>query len=338
MRFSKQSAMSEFKFSCPTCGQHLAVDSGQSGQSINCPACQQLIAAPPAPKSAVPPVLSGSHRVVPPPPNLVFCTSKLAIASLICSIASFILPFSFIPGIVCGHVAKGRMRRDPALGGRGLATAGLIVGYIGLALTLVVATLIVLAVAAPVSLRTRQAAAQAAREAATHQPSVGIEAAPSESAALADRTPDGSGWTLDLANAAFPPEPVSGRIHGQSFTMEKVALNGGFLEFRQGQEFFADLEMDVVLFEGDLAKLSGRSFRMPIKEVGVTPHIYVKWLENGGRSPQTKSYTEGYALRLEFGQYANGKLPGKIYLCAPDAEKSFIRGSFEVNGRGDASP
>ena len=35
-------------------------------------------------------------------------------------------------------------------------------------------------------------------------------------------------------------------------------------------------------------------------------------------------------MRLEFGKLSGGKLPGKIYLCLPDQEKSFIAGTFEV--------
>jgi hypothetical protein len=67
----------------------------------------------------------------------VRATSDLAIASLVLSLLSLTLPFlGFYPGalffiaaIVCGHIARRRCRRDPRLGGSGLALAGLIVGY-----------------------------------------------------------------------------------------------------------------------------------------------------------------------------------------------------------------
>ena len=41
--------MSEFKFSCSHCGQHLACDEQFSGRQIQCPACQVLIRIPPVP-------------------------------------------------------------------------------------------------------------------------------------------------------------------------------------------------------------------------------------------------------------------------------------------------
>jgi hypothetical protein len=52
-----------------------------------------------------------------------------------------VLPF-FIPGIICGHLALKQLAREPALKGRGLAKAGLIIGYIVLALCIVLAVLI----------------------------------------------------------------------------------------------------------------------------------------------------------------------------------------------------
>jgi regulation of enolase protein 1 (concanavalin A-like superfamily) len=41
--------MSEFKFACPVCGQHMACDSSQSGTVMECPTCFQKITAPQAP-------------------------------------------------------------------------------------------------------------------------------------------------------------------------------------------------------------------------------------------------------------------------------------------------
>ncbi len=43
--------MSEFKFACPVCGQHITTDSGSSGKSIECPTCFRKIVVPQAPAS-----------------------------------------------------------------------------------------------------------------------------------------------------------------------------------------------------------------------------------------------------------------------------------------------
>ena len=44
-----------------------------------------------------------------------------------------------IPAVICGHVAYSRINRSGgSLGGRGFAVAGLITGYISIALTFVI--------------------------------------------------------------------------------------------------------------------------------------------------------------------------------------------------------
>ena len=41
--------MSEFKYACPVCGQHIKCDSSQSGSVMECPTCFQKITVPQAP-------------------------------------------------------------------------------------------------------------------------------------------------------------------------------------------------------------------------------------------------------------------------------------------------
>ena len=41
--------MSDFKFACPHCTQHLQVNEEFSGRQIQCPKCSHLIRIPPAP-------------------------------------------------------------------------------------------------------------------------------------------------------------------------------------------------------------------------------------------------------------------------------------------------
>ena len=50
--------MSEFKFACPVCTQHIRCDSSQSGSIMDCPTCLQKIIVPMAPES-------GDSRIVP---------------------------------------------------------------------------------------------------------------------------------------------------------------------------------------------------------------------------------------------------------------------------------
>src|ERR1700722_150775 len=43
--------MSEFKYACPVCGQHIKCDSSQAGSQMECPTCFQKITVPQAPAS-----------------------------------------------------------------------------------------------------------------------------------------------------------------------------------------------------------------------------------------------------------------------------------------------
>ncbi len=50
-------------------------------------------------------------------------------ASLLCSV---VLVVGWLPGIICGHLARARIRRDPLLDGERMALAGLVISYLSL--------------------------------------------------------------------------------------------------------------------------------------------------------------------------------------------------------------
>src|SRR5258705_2768770 len=60
--------MSEFKFACPVCGQHITADSSNSGGHIDCPTCFQKIIVPQAPTSADPKFILSAAQVGKPRP------------------------------------------------------------------------------------------------------------------------------------------------------------------------------------------------------------------------------------------------------------------------------
>jgi hypothetical protein len=154
--------MSEFKFLCPECGQKILCDATWSGNRIACPACQKALTVPDAPLAAPAVVMepagvsaAAAGVAAPPPirerpsarplPSMSAAAksqtepsrySVLAIASLISSVFMF---FGFIPGIICGHMAKAKMRKDIFLEGEKMANAGLVISYCVLIGTLVFA-------------------------------------------------------------------------------------------------------------------------------------------------------------------------------------------------------
>ena len=85
-------------------------------------------------------------------------TSGKAIGSLVCGFL-FFFPPSAIVAVVMGHLSLSEIRRSAGrIGGRGLAIAGLVLGYLGLTF---VPILIIAAIAIPNLLRAKMAANEA---------------------------------------------------------------------------------------------------------------------------------------------------------------------------------
>ncbi|SRR6266498_65965 len=91
-------------------------------------------------------------------------TSALAIWTLVLGILGVVLlpvcigPLFAIPAVVCGHLGYSRVKRSAgALKGQGMVLAGLITGYVGLALALVALPML-FAIAIPNFVRARQVA------------------------------------------------------------------------------------------------------------------------------------------------------------------------------------
>jgi hypothetical protein len=85
--------------------------------------------------------VSMSAAPTPAQPSQRVDTSVLAIISLIAGILGIFL-FGSLIAVVCGHLARAEIRRKPGqLEGDGLAVAGLVLGYIGLAFTLLIVIL-----------------------------------------------------------------------------------------------------------------------------------------------------------------------------------------------------
>ncbi|MCZ4066774.1 DUF4190 domain-containing protein [Microbacterium sp. NE2HP2] len=100
---------------------------------------------PPAPPYATPPQQQAYQPAGYPPPAYGHGgyqpqkTNTLAIVSMIASIVGFIwlLPvIGSVAGVIMGHISLSQIKRTNE-NGRGMALAGLIVGYAGLALAIV---------------------------------------------------------------------------------------------------------------------------------------------------------------------------------------------------------
>ena len=150
-----------------------------------------------------------------------------------------------------------------------------------------------------------------------------------------DTKPDAAGWTLALDNATIPDTAAAGRLHSIVFKPQWVRLDLGCqLAFGQGgNETFPNSRFSLnlmMLCQGQAANLAGQTITVSADQRGHDkPHLIMEWHDPRTRFPGSL-WPEQYALRLEFGELKDGKIPGRIYLCVLDREKSFLRGKFEA--------
>jgi hypothetical protein len=129
---------------CTGCGNSMAV-----GERF-CRVCGRNSSAAPAAPSMVSP-----STTAPPLPAAAAETSGKAVGSLVCGLFFWILPVSIV-AIILGHISLSDIRKSAGrLKGDGLAIAGLVLGYMGLA---VIPVLVIAAIAIPNLLHARIAA------------------------------------------------------------------------------------------------------------------------------------------------------------------------------------
>jgi hypothetical protein len=246
---------------------------------------------------------------------------------LICSLSSLIICIGWLPGIICGHLAKAGIRRDPSLKGGGLATAGLIISYV----TLLFGVGLVAASVLWWSTIFKQAYQQAEQIMATNkavaaqvqtQPetaSNNVEQAQANSPGPAN----GSGWTMDVKNAQIPDSPITGQIHGQDFAVKRAIFHAGNIKFTTTKNGPS------VLLLGLGTNISDNTFEVDPNATGNCPQVEISWREDGQN--QTQDFDSGYAMQLKFDPAQGRKFHGHIYLCLPDDSKSYIAGAFTAS-------
>jgi hypothetical protein len=123
---------------------------------------------------------------------------------------------------------------------------------------------------------------------------------------------------------------ASGTIHGANFRVEKATLANGILTLRQGKDFFPDQAVMIFLFLKDGEAIEGKTYDVSRDQGFGSPHIHMKWKEEGENLPKTQIYMKDYIMRLEFGKKRNGTLAGKITLALPDEHQSEVNGAFRA--------
>lgn len=179
---------------CSRCGVTLS-----EGAAV-CPSCGQSTAGTSA--ATLTGTLPGGV-----PPVTPEKTSRMAIASLVCSLV-FCLGIPSILAVIFGHLSLSEIKKSAGrLGGKGIATAGLVLGYVGVAF--IPLALIIAAIAIPNLLRARMAANESSAMSAIRTLNV---------AELSYSSAHDGGFTCSLAELQqdnlIDPALASGRKNG----------------------------------------------------------------------------------------------------------------------------
>ena len=129
-------------------------------------------------------------------------------------------------------------------------------------------------------------------------------------------------WTMDVNSMKIPKGPASGKVAGNEFKLEWAKYNGETLNIKEqgGRAQFI-----IFLFLDKRETLDGKVFTItPDMRNNKNPHVHIH--------ARTKAWAlpNNYAMRLEFGPTKDGKTTGKVYLCLPDEDKTYIAGTVEV--------
>ena len=142
-------------------------------------------------------------------------------------------------------------------------------------------------------------------------------------------------WNMDLSTAELPASQVNGMVSGTNFVASTIRLGKNnstyVLNLRQGTNAIADAEVIVILRLKPTDRVETNKWEIA-KDTRMAPQILKKW-KTGPRMVAQKSYSSGYTMKLEFGQFGDGVIPGKIYLALPDKEQSVLAGEFEAEAQ-----
>jgi DNA-directed RNA polymerase subunit RPC12/RpoP len=275
--------MSEFKYACPVCGQHMQSDSSQTGAVVDCPTCFQKIVVPQAPADPSQKlILSGIkfvEKIAPKPP---------------------VNPFN-------PYAAKQV---------KGFSGALVVVG-------------ILLCMAAAAAFVYSGTIFNPAKKTTAATNAVNTLPKPARLAMIAPAAND-TNWTLNLAKVNLPDAPPAGRIHGQDFITERATLSNGTLVFRDNTRGPLKFGLSIGFSGAPAESLAGKTITVATN-TATAARVTLHWQD--GTESSKENFDTGYAMRLEFGQLTNNHLPVKIYLCLPDAAKSYLAGTFTADAR-----
>jgi hypothetical protein len=150
-------------------------------------------------------------------------------------------------------------------------------------------------------------------------------------AAAATRSVAGpGGWRTELADVLVPGTPAAGKLQGESFYPDRTEFWNRGLVLSEGRGLVParDVRIQIPLRNGEVP--DGKSYDVRPRSGPGSPLIYMSRKPPSARKRLTQVVMKGYSMRLVFGRRQNGRLPGRLYLCLPDGQRSYVAGTFNA--------
>ncbi len=285
--------MSEFKFACPVCGQHITADTAATGSKLSCPTCFQQIVVPQPPASDdTKLIISAAKADKPRPPQT---------------------------------------ETPPDLGPLARPQGNGVFSYVALG----VALLCVAALGAWLFYNRQLHPPPPPVVEQPHPPPKPPKPPFVLSSPFA--VPTNVSWGLEPEAITIPAGAPAGSVRGLGFLCQRAVLQEGTLLLRQGTSGAPDLAFTVVLPPQRAEDLTSKVITVSPDQDPPVPKVAIRW-KTSPQKVATKSFTNGYLLKVIFGVPGRGKMPFKIYLSVPDHDKSFAAGTFEAEIRKPPPP
>lgn len=315
--------MANINLKCPSCNQEMVCDEAYAGQDVLCPACQKPL--------TVPARAGGGGSLVPKPPSEG--RSKLAIGT----------------ADTHGKGAAAQPSHPSNMAPRRTATGPKKPGK----LMEILRYVLILGILGGGGFAAYKTFYKDSEEGGA--PPVAKNNADKDGAAGADGSADPNAaapapeppkpapmvapvYSLDINGVKISDGPVNGSITGTNFVAETVRVDltaqSQVLRFIQGNPASPDRELLVYLKLKPTDILTAQTIVVSNEMRGASiPQVAKRWKTNPKYAPQTKSFSYGYAMRLELAAATNEAVAGRIFVSLPDKEETVVAGSFKLTAK-----
>jgi len=313
--------MADFKFSCPHCSISVECDELWCGHEIQCPSCQKEFVVPQKPAG---PPHAALASAAPGQPKLSIGASRTQHSTA---------PKAVAPQVAALEHQLKQAKTGQKSGVMKWVTVGIVVVVLGVGGYLAYG---------PVTEYLAKRAEAKKQASAPPPPTNAAPAEPAPPPPPKELPLLPAVWTLDVAQATIPEGKANGTLSGTNFIVETALCTPQVLGLYEGAPRSPDRAVLVYLNLKPGESLTNHTWTVsPDKRDSGVRQVLKEWKTDPRYAPHTKTFSSGYAMKLELGEAVSNVISGKIFLALPDTEQSVVAGQFKAqvaSASGSAAP